>query len=206
MDNPFNYSFLAFDPSTSVVSPSTTNLSKKYGSGFDPNAWASSFMPTQKGPYTATTPGISPSSASPSTGTTPGTSPTSDSPVPMAGISQTVKDQYSLWKMLQPDLQAQRASEYQQQANLTRQQMSDLFPYMSAAASEATARNLAASKQFLAFKEGTPSNIQNIMASKQGQASSAADAEYRRALGIAAQQQAATDFARKFAGQTFQQA
>jgi len=43
--------------------------------------------------------------------------------------------------------------------------------------------------------EATPSNIQRIMKSKQEQQNLAADAEYRRALGVAAQQDAATRFA-----------
>ena len=81
--------------------------------------------------------------------------------------------------------------------------MSDLFPYMAAASSQATARNLAASKQFLAFKEGSPTAQaeRNVLA--QNQMASAADSEYRRAMGIAAQQQAAQGGLR-FAGQTFQ--
>ena len=43
--------------------------------------------------------------------------------------------------------------------------------------------------------EATPSNIQRIMKSKQEQQNLAADSEYRRALGVAAQQDAATRFA-----------
>jgi hypothetical protein len=182
-----------WDPTASLVSPSTVKLSNKYSSNFDPNALASSLVaastPTPKGQ----TPPISP--------TFPG-----GSAVPTGDINKNYQDFYDFYTKMRPGLQADRASEYQMQAELTRKQMSDLYPYMSAAASEATARNLAASEKFLAFKESAPSNIQNIMASKQGQASSAADAEYRRALGIAAQQSAATDFARKYVGQTFQQA
>lgn len=136
-------------------------------------------------------------------GETPPINPSSPKGGAVGNPSQTVLDQIYAWKSVQPELSAQRAQEYQMQAELTRKQMSDLYPYMSAAASEATARNLGASKQFAAFKETSPSNIQNIMASKQGQASSAADAEYRRAMGIAAQQQAAQGGLR-FAGQTFQ--
>ena len=179
-----------WDPTASLVTPSTVKLSSKYGSKFDPNAWAAPLVAAG-----ATSPKVQAPPISPSF-------PGSDA-VPWGDISQNVKDQYGLWKLMQPDLQAQRASEYQQQAELTRRQMSDVFPYMSAASSQATARNLAASKQFLAFKEGSPTAVQNIMASKQGQAASAADAEYRRAMGIAAQQQAAQGGFR-FAGQTFQ--
>jgi len=177
-----------WDPTASLVSPSTVKLSDKYSSKFDPNALAASLVaastPTPKGQTPPTVPSF----------------PGGDA---VGKPSQTVLDQIYAWKSVQPELLAQRAQEYQMQAELTRKQMSDLFPYMSAASSQATARNLAASKQFLAFKEGSPSNIQNIMASKQNQMASAADSEYRRAMGIAAQQQAAQGGLR-FAGQTFQ--
>jgi len=163
-------------------------LSNKYGSGVDPYGLAAS-------PVAAGT-------TSPKTQTPP-ISPTTTGSVPTGDINKNYQDFYDFYKKMRPELQADRASEYQMQAELTRKQMSDLFPYMSAASSEATARNLAASKQFLAFKEGSPTSVQNIMASKQNQAASAADAEYRRAMGIAAQQQAAQGGLR-FAGQTFQ--
>ena len=77
------------------------------------------------------------------------------------------------------------------------------YPYLSQAAAEATSRNLAASQAMYAFKQTQPSTVQDIMASKQSQVASAADAEYRRSLGMAAQQEAATNFARRYAGQTF---
>jgi len=93
------------------------------------------------------------------------------------------------------------------QANIQRQlnvaNLQDTYPYLSQAASEATARNLAASEAFYKTKQQSPATVQDIMASKQGQIASAADAEYRRALGTAAQQEAATNFARRYAGQTF---
>lgn len=192
MANPSSFwsIFGGVDPyglSTSIVPGATTDLSKiKFNR--DPNVWEKMLVPA--------------GTTSPK-GQTPPLNPNTPGAVPWGDISQNVKDQYAFYKLTQPDLQAQRASEYQMQAELTRKQMSDLFPYMSAASSEATARNLAASKQFLAFKEGSPTSVQNIMASKQNQAASAADAEYRRAMGIAAQQQAAQGGLR-FAGQTFQ--
>ena len=74
---------------------------------------------------------------------------------------------------------------------------------MAAASSQATARNLAASKQFLAFKEGSPTAQAARDAVAQSQIVSAASAEKERALGIALQQQAAQGGLR-FAGQTFQ--
>jgi hypothetical protein len=177
--------------STSIVPGATTDLSK-ISFNRDPKAWEKMLVPAGTTSPKGQTPPLNPN--------TPGSGA-----VPTDDINKTYQAYYDFYKKMRPELQADRASEYQMQAELTRKQMSDLYPYMSAAASEATARNLGASKQVAAFKESAPSNIQNIMASKQGQAASAADAEYRRAMGIAAQQAAATDFARKFAGQTFQQ-
>ena len=60
---------------------------------------------------------------------------------------------------------------------------------------DAAKRRLELDKAMLAAREMMPSNIQKIMKSKQEQANLAADAEYRRALGVAAQQDAATRFA-----------
>jgi hypothetical protein len=82
------------------------------------------------------------------------------------------------------------------QAMLSNEQLRQVYPLLSRAASETTARNLAASQAYRSFAEGLPSNVQNIMASKQAQATSAATAEAERQRATAAQQQAATDFAR----------
>jgi hypothetical protein len=109
------------------------------------------------------------------------------------------KKQQELWNLNWP----QRQQEYgwymnaQRQANL--QNLSDIFPYMQQGAKYAS--NLAIQRQ--AAKEQMPSNVQNIMASKQGQATSAATAEAVRAEAMAKQQDAATAFARGYAGQTF---
>lgn len=87
---------------------------------------------------------------------------------------------------------------------LTRQQIADLFPYLSAASSEATARNLAASTQFLLTKEQTPTaqSARNVAA--QSQMTSAAGAEAERDRATATQTIAAKQFARGYAGNTFQ--
>ena len=84
-------------------------------------------------------------------------------------------------------------------ADSTRQQLADLFPYLSAASSEATARNLAASTQFLLTKEQTPSAqaLRNQVA--QGQMTSAAGAEADRDRATATQAMAAKAFARGYA-------
>ena len=174
-----------WDPTASLVGKSTYDLSSRYGGKLDPSAWAKPFLNLG-----SAAPLVAPVA-------------TDSAAVPTGSLTKNLQEQYDFYKKVRPDLQADRASEYALQAELTRKQLSDVFPYMAAASSQATARNLAASKQFLAFKEGSPSNIQNIMASKQNQMASAADSEYRRAMGIAAQQQAAQGGLR-FAGQTFQ--
>jgi len=94
------------------------------------------------------------------------------------------------------------------QTGLTRQlnlaTMSDLYPFLSAAGAESTARSLAASKSFLATKEQMPSSVQAIMASKQNQMLQAATGEAERQRATAAQQDAAKRFAGSFAGQYIQ--
>ena len=79
-----------------------------------------------------------------------------------------------------------------------------LYPLLSQAGAETTARNLAASQTYRAFAEGLPSNVQNIMASKQAQATSAAAGEADRARAVAAQQDAANRYGGRFAGQYIQ--
>ena len=88
-------------------------------------------------------------------------------------------------------------------AESTRQQFADLFPYLSAASAEATARNLAASTQFLLTKEQTPTaqSARNVAA--QSQMTSAAGAEADRDRATATQAMAAKEFARGYAGSTF---
>ena len=59
---------------------------------------------------------------------------------------------------------------------------------------DAAKKRLELDKAMLTAREMMPSNIQNIMKSKQEQMNLAADSEYRRALGTAAQQTAANQF------------
>ena len=75
----------------------------------------------------------------------------------------------------------------------TTEQLAALYPFLSRAGQEATARQLGASKQFLAFKESQPS-------AAQARAATAAAAESELGRTIAMQQQAAKDFAGKYAG------
>lgn len=81
--------------------------------------------------------------------------------------------------------------QYRLAADLGRQQMLESYPILSQAAWDATQRNLYASKDYRAFAEGLPSNVQNIMASKQAQMATAAASESARAEAMAAQKRAA---------------
>lgn len=120
--------------------------------------------------------------------------------------SQTVKDQLDYAKNVFPVWQQMQQSAAKTSAELTRQQMADLFPYLSAASSEATARNLAASTQFLLTKEQTPTAQAARNAVAQSQMTSAAGAEADRDRATAAQALAAKEFARGYAGTTFRTA
>jgi len=119
---------------------------------------------------------------------------------PLGNISQTVQDLLDL-KRLSAPLDLELA---QKQADITtaqqNKQLASLYPYLSQAGTEATQRALAASKAYRAFAEGLPSNVQNIMASKQNQAYSAAQGEAARAQATALQQQAANQSFGAFRG------
>lgn len=119
-------------------------------------------------------------------------------------LSPRLKEYYDFYTATAP----QRLAEQQQQARLssqlTREQLASLYPYLSAAGAESTARNLAASKEFSAFKEQLPTSVQNIAASKQSQMASAASAEAARQQATAMQQDAAKRFAGSFAGKYIQ--
>lgn len=115
------------------------------------------------------------------------------------GVSEVYRQLAALEPLI--DVYAQKQAE--RDFAFTQRNLQATYPYLSQAAAEATARNLGASIRFYKEKQQSAANVQDIMASIQGQRSSAADAEYRRALGTAAQQEAATNFARRYAGQTF---
>jgi len=118
-------------------------------------------------------------------------------------LSDNIRAQVELAKQLQPIYLQQAQEQAKFGANATRQQMADLYPYLSAASAEATARNLAASTQFLLTKEQTPTAqaLRNQVA--QGQMATAAGAEAERDRATATQAMAAKEFARGYAGQTF---
>ena len=102
-----------------------------------------------------------------------------------------------------PLLQKMQSSSLQSQLEYNQAAMQQAYPYLSQAASEATARNLAASKAYASFKESLPSNLQNIMASRQSQMASAAGAEATREQAMASLVQAVAAARPRYAGQTF---
>jgi flagellar hook-basal body complex protein FliE len=119
---------------------------------------------------------------------------------PLGNLSQSYGELLDYQKARMPlDLAYQ-----QQVADITtaqqNKQLASLYPYLSQAGTEATQRALAASKAYRAFAEGLPSNVQNIMASKQNQAYSAAQGEAARAQATALQQQAANQSFGAFRG------
>ena len=76
----------------------------------------------------------------------------------------------------------------------TVEQLRTALPYIDEAAARGIARNLQASKDFLAFKERQPTTQQRIAESKQAQMLSASQAFGEEARAIAAQMDAATRF------------
>lgn len=116
-------------------------------------------------------------------------------------VSKKLREQVELYKELQPMILEQMQSAAGLQAELSRRQMLDLYPLMSAASAESTARNLAASKAYRTFAEQLPSNVQNIMASKQGQMQSAQAGEAALQQATADQLRAAKESQGRFAGQ-----
>lgn len=125
-----------------------------------------------------------------------------DSAIPK--MDPEVQKYLDLTKAISPIRMAEMEQAAQLSSRLTREQLASLYPYLSAAGAESTARNLAASKSFLATKEQMPSSVQAIMASKQGQMLQAASGEAERQRATAAQQEAAKRFAGSFAGQYIQ--
>ncbi len=119
-------------------------------------------------------------------------------------VDPKIQSWLDLYKATSPERLKEMEEASRISAALSREQLRDLYPFLSAAGAETTARNLAASQAYRAFAEGLPSNVQNIMASKQAQATSAAAGEADRARAVATQQAAAKDYAGRFAGQYIQ--
>lgn len=88
-------------------------------------------------------------------------------------------------------------------ADSTRQQMSDLFPYLSAAASESKTLSEELQEKYSQFKDYLPTAQAYRNQVAQSQMTSAAGAEAERDRATATQAMAAKEFARGYAGQTF---
>jgi len=89
---------------------------------------------------------------------------------------------------------------YGLQAELSQQQLRSAIPMLADVQMQAIFANLGASKEFKKFKEQMPSNVQAIMESKQGQQLKAQAGEAEMMRAVAAQQQAAKQFAGTYAG------
>jgi len=88
----------------------------------------------------------------------------------------------------------------QESLRQVQEQLAATMPYLDEVGRRATGRALAASERFLTTKEQMPSAVQNIMASKQNQMLSAQAGEADLMRAVAAQQQAAKQFAGSYAG------
>jgi hypothetical protein len=119
-------------------------------------------------------------------------------PVPNAStnpVPDTAQDEDAYWRRRAMDYSFDTAM-YQDMLDKTNQQnmlqMQQSYPWLSAAAWDATNRNLYASKDIMAYKQKLPTTLEEIAASRQARAASASDAFARQAAAIAAQNQSAT--------------
>lgn len=136
--------------------------------------------------------------------TIPTSSTTFDTGSAVSAPSKETEELLKFFRAMSPE----RIKEYETMGDIaTRQQLqqiSQLYPFLSAAGRESTARSLAASQAYRAFAEQLPSNIQNIMASKQQQRQSAQQGEAALQLATADQLRAAKESQGRFAGQYIQ--
>jgi len=115
-----------------------------------------------------------------------------------------VDQEIKLQRELFPLRVQQMVAAAQAQAELNRQTMSDSLPYLDKAGYRSTLRNLQASLGFLGAKEGSASNIAEIMRKKSEQMLLAASSEAARQQATAMQQQAASQFPGRYVGQYVQ--
>ena len=102
--------------------------------------------------------------------------------VPDLSPAQMAAIQYQ--QIMGPYNRAERNEAADFQRRLTQQQLIETYPFLSAAANEATQRALSASKDWAAYKQGLPTTVQDIMTAKQNQLTNAAQAKYLEDLGI----------------------
>lgn len=181
---------------------SGSNTSSFSGTNFAAPAWSTAFTSKSFDPKFLYKSNLDPSSAFL---TSPVSSPTTNTSTdlflnPLPDIDPAVKAQVQTQQLLYPLYKQALIDQTNLQFAANQANIASTYPYLSQAATESTARNLGASIRFYKEKQQSPANVQDIMASIQGQRSSAADAEYRRALGTAAQAEAAKNFAKGYAG------
>lgn len=105
-----------------------------------------------------------------------------------------IKLAYELERMKNQQMVESRKQLMPLETQQTVEQLRTALPYISQAAAESVARNLKASKEFLAFKQRQPLAQQAIAESQQQQMLSASQAFGEEARAIAAQLDAATRF------------
>jgi hypothetical protein len=139
----------------------------------------------------------------PQVGVTPPSSPppgSYDTGAALPKSSDAVNYYLDIVKGLAPLQRQQMVDAAQLQQQVNEQGFASAYPWIAQAAETTAARNLRDSKSWRAFVESQPTTLQNIAASKQAQMTSAAGAESDRARAIAAQTQAAKDFAGRYSG------
>ena len=158
----------------------------------DQNLWEKA---KKLGPNFAAT--LKPTPFTPSFEQTPSTTPVQD-------LTDQQRQQIALEKEFTPIWLERLRATGREQAALSAEQLAQVYPYMTAARSRATAEDLAASQAYRRFAEGLPSNVQNIMASKQSQIQSAQIGEAALQEAVARQLFAAKESQGRFAGQYVQ--
>ena len=146
---------------------------------------------------TATVPPVGPAATVPPVGPA-ATLPPVGSAVP--SLKESLETIFEFEKARAPYERQKLIDAAQIQQQLNEQGFASAYPWINQAAETGAARTLRDSKSWREFVERQPTTLQNIAASKQAQMTSAAGAESDRARAIAAQTQAAKDFAGRYSG------
>jgi hypothetical protein len=93
------------------------------------------------------------------------------------GFSPAAQQWIDFYSATAPIRQQERIQEALINQQITQQQLASTYPFLSQAAEEAAARNYGYSARWEDLKQRLPSNLQNIAASQQAQASAAASGE-----------------------------
>jgi|LakMenEpi03Aug12_release.lakeMendotaPanAssembly.Ray.scaffolds.fasta_scaffold708681_2 hypothetical protein len=93
------------------------------------------------------------------------------------GFPSAAQQWIDFYTATSPTRQQERIQEALINQQITQQQLASTYPFLSQAAEEAAARNYGYSARWEDLKQQLPSNLQNIAASQQAQASAAASGE-----------------------------